>query len=111
MHKKHSVLVNHCPLICHQSVILSYITGLANRLVPQGQALNEAKLLAQQLLSFPQFCLCQDLRSTRNSAFSGLTLQERLRLEFERGSEVVKRESIQGAQRFSSGEGRGGEFD
>ena len=85
--------------------------GLANRLVPQGQALEEAKLLAQQILSFPQLCLRQDLRSSRSAAFAGLSLQDRLREEFEGGKKVLERESVQGAQRFAAGEGRGGTFD
>lgn len=87
------------------------IPGLANRLVPQGQALNEAKQLAQEILSFPQLCVHQDLKSTRRAAFDGLSLQERLKEEFEGGKEVVERESVQGAQRFVAGEGRGGAFD
>jgi enoyl-CoA hydratase/carnithine racemase len=85
--------------------------GLANRLVPQGQALEEAKLLARQILSFPQLCLRQDLRSSRSAAFAGLSLQDRLREEFEGGKKVLERESVQGAQRFAAGEGRGGTFD
>ena len=85
--------------------------GLANRLVPDGQALTEAKLLARQLLSFPQLCLRQDLCSTHNSTITGLTIQERLKQEFESGSQVIEEESVKGAQRFSSGEGRGGIFD
>lgn len=84
--------------------------GLANRLVPDGQALTEAKLLARQLLSFPQLCLRQDHCSTHNSTFTGLNIQERFKQEFESGSQVLE-ESVKGAQRFSSGEGRGGVFD
>lgn len=88
-----------------------FSSGLANRLVPQGQALSEAKLLARQILSFPQKCLRQDMRSSYHSAFSGLSLQERLRWEFEEGREVLEKESVPGAQRFAAGDGRGGAFD
>src|SRR5690242_11738458 len=38
--------------------------GLANRLVPAGQALVEAKALAGQLAKFPQTCLRSDRRSS-----------------------------------------------
>lgn len=88
-----------------------FSSGLANRLVPQGQALSEAKLLARQILSFPQKCLRQDMQSAYHSAFSGLSLQERLRWEFEEGREVLEKESVPGAQRFAAGDGRGGVFD
>ena len=83
-------------------------TGLANKVVPRGTALSEAKLLARQLLSFPQMCLRQDRSSAYQLAYSGLPQWDRLRQEFERGTEVLEKESVHGAQRFSSGEGRGG---
>ena len=86
-------------------------TGLANRLVPEGQALTEAKLLAKQLLLFPQLCLRQDLSSTCESAFTSLFLQKMLRKEFEGGKEVLEQESVKGARQFVSGEGRGGVFN
>ena len=111
MPKKQCILVNESALPSHQHNNSCCIPGLANRLVPQGQALNEAKKLAQQLLSFPQLCMRQDLRSTRRAAFAGLSLQERLKEEFEGGKEVLEGESVQGAQRFAGGEGRGGAFD
>jgi enoyl-CoA hydratase/carnithine racemase len=85
--------------------------GLVNRVVPPGQALQEAKSLARQLLSFPQQCLRQDRRSAYDCASSGLSLKERLRQEFEGGRDILERESVQGAKRFSSGEGRGGSFN
>ena len=84
--------------------------GLANRLVSHGEALSEAKLLARQLLSHPQLCLRQDRRSTYYSAYFGSTQENCLRNEFEEAVNVIEKESVQGAQRFSSGEGRGGTF-
>ena len=86
-------------------------TGLANRLVSKGQSLEEAKQLARQIISFPQECLRTDFLSARCSAFSGRSLEDRLRQELEGGKEVVKGESLEGAQRFAGGEGRGGEFN
>ena len=41
----------------------AYEWGLANRLVPEGQALAEATTLAEQLARFPQTCLRSDRRS------------------------------------------------
>lgn len=51
------------------------------------------------------------MQSAYHSAFSGLSLQERLRWEFEEGREVLEKESVPGAQRFAAGDGRGGTFD
>ena len=87
------------------------VAGLANRIVPHGQALCEAKLLAKRLQSFPKLCLRQDLQSARDSAFGDTTLTEKLRKEFEGGRRVLEKESVPGAQLFSSGEGRSGTFD
>jgi enoyl-CoA hydratase len=42
----------------------AYDWGLANRLVPEGQALAEARTLALQLAKFPQTCLRSDRRSS-----------------------------------------------
>src|SRR6476660_1513498 len=42
----------------------AYEWGLANRLVPQGQALSEAVALAGQLARFPQICMRSDRRSS-----------------------------------------------
>ena len=38
--------------------------GLANRLVPQGQALAEARALAEVIAKFPQLCMRSDRRSS-----------------------------------------------
>lgn len=84
--------------------------GLANRLVSKGQSLEEAKKLAKHIISFPQECLRKDFLSARHSTFCGQSLEDRLRQELEGGKEVVKGESLEGAQRFAGGEGRGGKF-
>src|SRR5215475_473348 len=62
--------------------------GLANRLVPKGRALDEAKTLARQLAGFPQRCL----RSDRLSAYRQweLPLDQALRLETELGVETIR---------------------
>lgn len=84
--------------------------GLANRVVPDGEALSAAFELAQQLSRFPQNCL----RSDRLSAYEqwGQPLDGALRNEFERGLAVIaSRETVEGATRFASGKGRHGDFD
>jgi enoyl-CoA hydratase len=81
--------------------------GLANRVVPPGRAVGAAVELAHQLAALPQFCL----RSDRMSALEqwGLTEGEAAVNEARRGREVISSgETLQGAQRFAGGAGRGG---
>lgn len=81
--------------------------GLANRLVPAGQALSAAIELAQQIASFPQTCL----RNDRLSAIEQWGLEEEvaMRNEFRRGLDTLASgESLQGAAAFTSGAGRHG---
>jgi enoyl-CoA hydratase len=83
--------------------------GLANRVVADGQALEAAVELAQQLSHFPQNCL----RSDRLSACEqwGMSLDDALLNEFERGLQVIEsQETVTGAARFASGRGRHGDF-
>ena len=81
--------------------------GLANRVVDDGQALNVALALAQQLADLPQTCLRHD----RLSAYEqdGLTLDAALRNEFAHGqATLASGEFSAGAARFAQGAGRGG---
>ncbi len=83
--------------------------GLANRLVPRGQALAAAKELALQLGKFPQRCL----RSDRLSAYEqwALPLDEALLNEYSHGWGTIESgETREGAARFAGGEGRHGSF-
>ncbi|ATY67268.1 enoyl-hydratase isomerase family [Cordyceps militaris] len=84
--------------------------GLANRVV-DGGALEAARALARELLGFPQLCMRADLASARYAAYEARGIQDALRFEFENGARVVALESVQGAQRFDRGVGRGGKFD
>lgn len=83
--------------------------GLANRVVPTGQALPAAQELARQLAVFPQVCL----RGDRQSLLDGEGLEEdaALRREFARGQAAVATEALTGAARFSGGAGRHGAFE
>ena len=83
--------------------------GLANRLVPHGQALDAAIRLAHELARFPQRCL----RSDRLSAYEqwSLSSQDALRNELQRGREVIESgETAAGAASFARGQGRHGAF-
>ena len=83
--------------------------GLANRLVPHGQALDAAIRLAHELARFPQRCL----RSDRLSAYEqwSLSYDDALRNELRRGREVIESgETAAGAASFARGQGRHGAF-
>ncbi|HWQ31715.1 MAG TPA: crotonase/enoyl-CoA hydratase family protein [Blastocatellia bacterium] len=83
--------------------------GLVNRLVAPGTALEAALELADRIAAFPQTCL----RSDRLSAYEqwDLSWNEAMRRELQRGLQVLASgETLAGAQRFSSGEGRHGTF-
>ncbi|MFK7976545.1 MAG: crotonase/enoyl-CoA hydratase family protein [Halioglobus sp.] len=84
--------------------------GLANRVVAEGEALNAALALAEQLSRFPQRCL----RSDRLSAYEqwAMPLDEALLNEFNRGFTVIEsKETVEGAKNFASGKGRHGTFE
>jgi enoyl-CoA hydratase len=84
--------------------------GLANRLVPAGEAVSAARELARELAAFPQSCL----RGDRASALGqwGLTEPDALAAEFgaAMGTGVLAAEAVDGAARFSEGAGRHGDF-
>ena len=65
-------------------------------------------LLAHDIARFPQACVRADRRSTRDSY--GLPLRDALIQEWETSRDVVAAEGIDGARRFASGAGRGGDF-
>ncbi|HRD45928.1 MAG TPA: crotonase/enoyl-CoA hydratase family protein [Caulobacter sp.] len=83
--------------------------GLANRVVEDGQALEAAVALARQIAAFPQTCL----RNDRLSAMEqwGLDWDAATAFEIGVGMETLRTGSaVEGATRFSGGEGRGGTF-
>jgi enoyl-CoA hydratase len=83
--------------------------GLANRLVPKGQALAAAIELAKQISAFPQACLRNDRRSSLDQW--SLSWEAATAHEAELGLAVLQSgESASGAARFVSGEGKGGRF-
>jgi enoyl-CoA hydratase len=86
----------------------AYDWGLANRLVPAGQALAEARTLAGQLAKFPQTCL----RSDRRSSYEQWSLEvaQALVNEARCGAPALQAEARSGAARFAAGKGRGGSF-
>ncbi len=82
--------------------------GLANRVVPKGQARAEAEKIAHEIAAFPQVCM----RGDRMSAYEqyDLTLEEALKNEALIGMHALTAEARDGAKRFAGGEGRHGAF-
>lgn len=80
--------------------------GLANRVVPSGQARERAQALAAEIAAFPQLCL----RADRDSALAQWGMTENTALDNEFGSiERVAVEAFEGAGRFAAGAGRHGD--
>jgi enoyl-CoA hydratase len=83
--------------------------GLANRVVPAGQARAEAEALAEVIAGFPPRCVCSDRRSAWEAM--GLPLPGALAHEFALGVATHESgESQEGARRFAAGAGRHGQF-
>lgn len=81
--------------------------GLATRLCGEGKALETALELARDLARFPQGCM----RADRVSAIRQWSLGPEAALANEwRSAETFRKEGREGAGRFASGKGRGGDF-
>ncbi len=81
--------------------------GLASRICADGEALPAALDLAREIAKFPQGCM----KSDRASAIAqwALPLAGALRGEWQ-SVDAFRQEGTDGAARFSSGKGRGGDF-
>lgn len=82
--------------------------GLANRVVPEGKALEAALEMAEQMAGFPQVCM----RNDRLSALKqwSLPMADALAYEAEIGRDSLRAGASSGAARFAGGKGRGGDF-
>jgi len=79
--------------------------GLANRVVPKGQAREQAEELAAQLAELPQQCM----RSDRLSALAQWGMSEADAIDYEFASiSRVASEAMEGSRRFAAGAGRHG---
>jgi enoyl-CoA hydratase len=83
----------------------AHAIGLANRVVPKGQARQRAEELAAQLATLPQLCM----RSDRLSALAQWGMPEADAIDYEFASIArVSAEAMDGSQRFAAGAGRHG---
>jgi enoyl-CoA hydratase len=83
--------------------------GLANRVVPKGDARRAAEELAADIARFPQLTT----RADRQSAYEsfGRSIEDALAREFELGSAALATgEALAGATAFKGGKGRHGSF-
>ena len=83
--------------------------GLVNRVVERGKARDAAEELAAQLAEFPQDCM----RNDREALYRGMgrPFEEGLELEYRLGMKTLESgESVEGAGRFTAGEGKHGRF-
>ena len=71
----------------------TFQTGLADRVVPNGQSLEAAIQLAKEIATLPQQCMRVDRLSALHSTYSRNSHLEALRFEFEQGIRVVKQKS------------------
>lgn len=100
------MIVTGRPVDAHEARIM----GLANRVVADGKALEEAIRIADQLAQFPQVCMNSDRRSAYDQW--DLSFEEALINENALGRGVLASgETVTGAARFASGKGRSGSFD
>jgi enoyl-CoA hydratase len=83
--------------------------GIANRLVPKGEARAHAIAIAKDIAAFPQACL----RNDKRSALAQWDLDEEAAIKDELAgglTVIASGETVAGATRFASGAGRHGSF-
>ncbi|MFM9940906.1 MAG: crotonase/enoyl-CoA hydratase family protein [Hyphomicrobiaceae bacterium] len=82
--------------------------GLANRVVPKGDARRAAETMAAEIARFPELCMRLDRASVHRQW--ELPFEHAMRAEFAAGVEAVRAEGQAGAARFAAGKGRSGSF-
>ncbi|GAB3390159.1 crotonase/enoyl-CoA hydratase family protein [Amycolatopsis echigonensis] len=83
--------------------------GLANRVVPAGQALPAAVALGRDIAAFPQTCLREDRAALLES--ESLSEESAMDNEFRHGIQSLSADTLAGATRFAEGAGRHGSFE
>ncbi len=85
-----------------------YRIGLAEKIVPHGEARAAAEAMAHEIARFPQEAVRADRRSIIETR--GMPIREAMKLEWANGLEAIRREGTAGAGRFRDGAGRHGDF-
>ncbi len=88
-----------------------YKIGLCEYLVEDGNSRKKAEEIAQTISKFPQECMNADRKSILSQ--HNLSLKDGLFFEWKNSfeNEVLSKEGIKGAARFSRGKGRHGDFE
>ena len=84
------------------------VMGLANRVVDEGKAREEAEALARTMCGFPPIAMTSDRMSAYHQ--ESLPLAQALVAESEFAKQAKAQEAVQGAARFASGDGRHGKL-
>jgi enoyl-CoA hydratase len=88
----------------------AFAMGLANRVVPKGEARMAAEALARDIARMPQTCMKGDRLSVYEQF--DLNYEAAMENEFAQGLAAIRNgETLTGAARFAAGHGRGGRFD
>ncbi|MCD6680243.1 MAG: crotonase/enoyl-CoA hydratase family protein [Burkholderiaceae bacterium] len=83
--------------------------GMCEKVVAPGTAREAAEAMAREIARFPQAAVRADRRTVHET--HGLPLREAMRREWHNGVEAHWQEGADGAGCFSSGLGRGGDFE
>ena len=86
-----------------------YRIGLAERVVPHGEAREQAEALAAEIARFPQEAVRADRRTIIETR--GMPVRDALKVEFANGLDAIRKEGTAGAGRFRDGVGRHGDFN
>lgn len=81
--------------------------GLATRVVADGTAVEQAQQLAREIAELPQACMRNDRASLYDTW--GLSTAEAIDVEWQHGLRSMTADALDGAQRFTQGEGRHGQ--
>lgn len=85
-----------------------YRIGLAEKIVPDGEARTGSEAMARDIARFPQQAVRADRRSIIETR--GMSVREGLKVEWANGLEAIRNEGTAGAERFRAGVGRHGDF-
>ncbi len=83
--------------------------GLCEYVVPEGTAREKAQEIAHTLTKFPQSCMNADRQSVLGQG--GMSKSDALRQEWENSKSELFKGGVEGARRFASGKGRGGDYE
>ncbi|XP_077480506.1 enoyl-CoA hydratase EchA19 [Stigmatopora argus] len=94
------------PIGAHEA--LAY--GLANRVVPDGEGLQAALQIAEQIILFPQECMRVDRLSAIYSCYEASSFTQAMQYEIDHGEPIILSEGVAGATKFTTGTGQEEKF-